>query len=124
MSVSTGYLPVLYPFNRFYSLAIVKFVFENIKILFMKKMFFPVLVTGILLSVVSLSTNAQVIVRTAVPFHPLVRPAVLVHPAIVVRPIVRPAVVVRPAFRPPVVVVRRPPIVTLVRPVRPVIVYR
>lgn len=79
-------------------------------------MFFPVLVTGLLLSLTTLRTNAQVIVR----------------PAVVVRPVVRPAVVVRPAFRPPVVVVRRPPlvvlrrppVVTIVRPVRPIVVYR
>jgi hypothetical protein len=97
----------------------------------MKKMFFPVLVIGILLSLVTMRANAQVIVRT-VPFHPVVRPAVIVRPAVVVRPVFRPAVIVRPAFRPPVVVVRRPavivvrrpPIVTEVRPVRPVVVYR
>ena len=82
----------------------------------MKKMFFPVLVTGLLLSLATLRTNAQVIVRAGVPFHPLVRPAVIVRPAIV-----RPVVVVR---RPPVVVVRRPPVVTVVRPVRRVVVYR
>jgi hypothetical protein len=97
----------------------------------MKKMFFSVLVAGILLSLATLRTNAQVIVRD-VPFHPVVRSAVIVRPTVVVRPVVRPAVVVRPAFRPPVVVVRRPPVlvvrrprvVTVVRPVRPVAVYR
>lgn len=90
----------------------------------MKKMLFPLLVTGLLLSVVTWRANAQVIVRTTVPLHPLVRPAVIVRPAVVVRPVVRPAVVVRPALRPPVVVVRRPTIVTVVKPVRPVVVYR
>ena len=82
----------------------------------MKKMFFPVLVTGLLLSLATSRTNAQAIVRPAIVVRPAVRPAVVVRPAF--RP---PAVVVR---RPPVVVLRRPPVVSLVRPMRPIVVYR
>ena len=82
----------------------------------MKKMFFPVLLTGLSFSLATLGTNAQVIVRPAIVVRPVVRPAVVVRPAF--RP---PAVVVR---RPPVVVLRRPPVVSLVRPMRPIVVYR
>jgi hypothetical protein len=92
----------------------------------MKKMLLPVLITGTLLSLTALRTNAQVIVHAGVVVHPLLRPVVVVvHPAVAVRPVVRAAVVVRPVLRPPVVVVRPAirPAVVVVRP-RPVIVRR
>jgi hypothetical protein len=41
MPVSAGYLPVLYSFNRFHSLAIVKFAFENNKNTRYEKNVFP-----------------------------------------------------------------------------------
>jgi hypothetical protein len=128
LPVSKRSLPVLSPIIQFQKSFVVKLVFVNyLKNIGMKKLFLPAMIAILSLAAVTTQAQVRVDVHVGLPVRPL---ALVRPPVVVVRPALRPAVVVERVYRPvivrpvavrPVVVAR--PVVTVVRPVRRVVVY-